>query len=182
VLQTVRDCAAAGVRAVVIITAGFREADEWGEAAQAALSELAAETGIHIAGPNSIGMVAMGGRLLGSFVRFPNWRDGPIAIIGQTGVFAGAIAHEVMESETQRPGVRASLAIGNGAGVGEADFLAALDADEHLADADFDTIFMSCTNLPAFGVRDRLKERFGVPVVTSNQAALASALKVLAER
>ena len=55
-------------------------------------------------------------------------------------------------------------------------------ADEHLADADFDTIFMSCTNLPAFGVRDRLKERFGVPVVTSNQAALASALKVLAER
>mgnify|MGYP002039747712 CR=1 FL=1 len=55
-------------------------------------------------------------------------------------------------------------------------------ADEQLAGVEFDTIFVSCTNLPAFGVRDALKERFGVPVVTSNQAALAAALKVLDKR
>jgi maleate isomerase len=53
-------------------------------------------------------------------------------------------------------------------------------AEEKLVGRDFDALFVSCTNLPAFAARERLAERFGVPVVTSNQAAFEAALRALA--
>lgn len=40
-----------------------------------------------------------------------------------------------------------------------------------------DTIFISCTNLPALNLIDRLEKRYGRPVVTSNQASLWAALR-----
>ena len=54
-------------------------------------------------------------------------------------------------------------------------------AEEQLAAQDFDTLFVSCTNVPAFRARDDLLQQVGTPVVTSNQAALDEALRVLAE-
>ncbi|BCV21318.1 maleate cis-trans isomerase family protein [Moorella sp. Hama-1] len=42
-----------------------------------------------------------------------------------------------------------------------------------------DGIFLSCTNFHALDVRDRLEYLTGLPVVTSNQAALEQALSVL---
>ncbi len=40
-----------------------------------------------------------------------------------------------------------------------------------------DTIFVSCTNLPAIGLIDGLERRHGRPVVTSNQASIWAALR-----
>ena len=40
-----------------------------------------------------------------------------------------------------------------------------------------DVIFISCTNLPAVGLIERLEEKLGRPVVTSNQASLWAALR-----
>jgi maleate isomerase len=40
-----------------------------------------------------------------------------------------------------------------------------------------DTIFVSCTNLPALDLIDGLERRHGRPVVTSNQASLWAALR-----
>jgi len=40
-----------------------------------------------------------------------------------------------------------------------------------------DTIFVSCTNLPALNLIDGLERRHGRPVVTSNQASLWAALR-----
>lgn len=42
-----------------------------------------------------------------------------------------------------------------------------------------DGIFISCTNFRALEIKDRLEYLTGLPVVTSNQAALEQALKVL---
>lgn len=42
-----------------------------------------------------------------------------------------------------------------------------------------DGIFLSCTNFHALDIRDRLEYLTGLPVVTSNQAALEQALEVL---
>lgn len=39
-----------------------------------------------------------------------------------------------------------------------------------------DLLFASCTNFRAFDARDQLQERLGLPVVTSNHAALVNAL------
>lgn len=51
--------------------------------------------------------------------------------------------------------------------------------DEQMRASGCDTLFMSCTNLPAMRLRDHLAERYGVPVVTSNQATIAGVLGVL---
>ena len=55
--QTLRDCAAAGVGACVIISAGFAEAGAAGEAAQAELTAIAAESGMRLVGPNCLGLI-----------------------------------------------------------------------------------------------------------------------------
>ncbi len=51
--------------------------------------------------------------------------------------------------------------------------------DEQLRDGGCDTLFISCTNLPAMRLRGLLGERYGLPVVTSNQATIDGALAVL---
>jgi maleate isomerase len=48
--------------------------------------------------------------------------------------------------------------------------------------ATFDTLFLSCGNLRMLEARAVLSERFGVPVVASNLAALDDALELLAAR
>jgi maleate isomerase len=50
-------------------------------------------------------------------------------------------------------------------------------AEEQLAGADFDLLFASCTNWNGMRARSLLQDRFGVPVVTSNQATIAAALE-----
>lgn len=52
-------------------------------------------------------------------------------------------------------------------------------ASEQLAGLEFDLLFASCTNFRALEARPALQERFGVPVVTSNQACLQITLETL---
>ncbi len=49
-------------------------------------------------------------------------------------------------------------------------------AAECFAGADIELLFASCTNFRAFDAREELHQALGVPVVTSNQAALAAVL------
>lgn len=50
-------------------------------------------------------------------------------------------------------------------------------AEEQLAGADFDLLFASCTNWNGLRARPLLGRRFGVPVVSSNQATIAAAIE-----
>ncbi len=52
-------------------------------------------------------------------------------------------------------------------------------AEQQVADRSFDLLFVSCTNFRGMEARAALAERFGVPVVTSNQATIEAALEVL---
>jgi maleate isomerase len=53
-------------------------------------------------------------------------------------------------------------------------------ATEQLAGHHFDLLFVSCTNFRAMAARSQLAQRFGTPVVTSNQACLQITLETLA--
>ncbi len=52
-------------------------------------------------------------------------------------------------------------------------------AERELPKVDFDLLFVSCTNFRAVEARPALMERFGVPVVTSNQATVDATLATL---
>ncbi len=57
VLDAVRDCIAAGVKGIVVITAGFSEVGEEGREAEREIARLCNEAGIPAVGPNCMGVV-----------------------------------------------------------------------------------------------------------------------------
>jgi maleate isomerase len=52
-------------------------------------------------------------------------------------------------------------------------------AERQLAGLDVDLVFVSCTNFPAMAAIPELRRRLGLPVVTSNQAAVAAVRRFL---
>ena len=124
VAETIRACQAKGVGAAVIITAGFREAGGDGPRYQDELAAAIRAGETRVIGPNTIGMVTMASRLIGTFVPFQQWKDGTVSILCQTGLFAGALMNELMRAEVQRLGIGKSLPVGNKIDVDEVDFLA----------------------------------------------------------
>jgi len=117
------DCFKKGVKAAVIIAAGFAEAGEEGKKEQQKLVELIKKTGVRCLGPNSIGFINMDQKLIASFILFENWEDGSIALGGQSGIFAGAVADQVMARTVQRIGVGKSVIFGNKIDLDESDYL-----------------------------------------------------------
>lgn len=117
------DCHKKGVKAAVIIAAGFAEVGEEGKKEQEKLAELIRKTGVRCVGPNSIGFINMDQKLVASFILFENWEDGSIALGGQSGIFAGAVADQVMARTVQRIGVGKSVIFGNKIDLDESDYL-----------------------------------------------------------
>jgi acyl-CoA synthetase (NDP forming)/acyl-coenzyme A synthetase/AMP-(fatty) acid ligase len=117
------DCRKKGVKAASIISAGFAEAGEQGAKQQEILSDLIQSTGVRCLGPNSIGFINMDQRLVASFILFDNWEDGSISLAAQSGIFAGAVADEIMHRTVQRIGIGRSVVFGNKIDLDESDFL-----------------------------------------------------------
>ena len=117
------DCRKKGVKAACIISAGFAEVGEEGAKAQKVLQELVRKTGVRCLGPNSIGLINMDQKLVGSFILFENWEDGPISLAGQSGIFAGAVADQLMNRSVQRIGIGKSVIFGNKIDLDESDFV-----------------------------------------------------------
>lgn len=95
--QAIRDCAARGTYAVVILSSGFEETEE-GVQAAAALALAAAETGVVVVGPNCEGVWSVRDRLLltfGSAAKRDVLHHAPIAVISQSGAIAGAVARHL---------------------------------------------------------------------------------------
>lgn len=129
VAEAIRQCVAAKARAACIITAGFSEASKKGRSDENALREIAAGSGLLLAGPNTIGMVNVDCGMMGSFVNFPRWEKGGVSFFTQTGIFTGAVMLQVMSAETQRLPVSKSIDVGNKVGVDEIDFLEYIEND-----------------------------------------------------
>ncbi len=123
VATLMEDCHKKGVKAACIISAGFAEVGEEGARAQKILEELVRKTGVRCLGPNSIGLINMDRKLVGSFILFENWEDGPISLAGQSGIFAGAVADQLMNRSVQRIGIGKSVIFGNKIDLDESDFV-----------------------------------------------------------
>ncbi len=121
VSQVVDDCGAKGVRALVIISAGFGETGEEGRAAQEALRAKARGYGMRLVGPNCLGLLntAPEVRLNASFSPvFP--RHGPIAMASQSGALGLAV---LAYAEELGLGLSSFVSLGNSADVSGNDLI-----------------------------------------------------------
>ena len=82
-----RECAAKGIKGIVLITAGFKEIDDpAGTRLHEEIAGIANEAGIPVIGPNTFGMINLQANLNTSFTpEFSLLRKGSIALISQSG-------------------------------------------------------------------------------------------------
>jgi len=88
--EVVEECGKIGVKAVIIISAGFKEAGEEGKAREASILALASKYGIKIIGPNCMGVIKPSASLNATFAtRMP--KPGRIAFLSQSGALGSAV-------------------------------------------------------------------------------------------
>jgi acetyl coenzyme A synthetase (ADP forming)-like protein len=128
VLTAARECAAAGVRALCVISAGFAETGAEGRARQAELLDICRASGMRLVGPNCMGLLntAEEVRLLGTFAP-TDPPAGNIAISSQSGALGLALLNQVSELGL---GISSFVSTGNKADVSGNDLLQYWEADE----------------------------------------------------
>lgn len=118
----VEDCIAAGVKAVCVEAGGFADAGEQGARLQGKLSELAADSGIRIWGPNCAGYVTTHPYLSTAFVEAPpSLPVGSTSMVFQSGMAAAAMLAEI--TSLSLISIDKACSIGNKVDVDEADLL-----------------------------------------------------------
>lgn len=126
VLAAVEACGQRGIRAIILISGGFREIGPIGAAREEAVVALARRYGIRLAGPNGIGVMDTHTPLNTTFVKDMPPR-GEIAFLSQSGALCGGVIDWAMRRGV---GFSRMLSIGNQADVNETEWLAFLAADD----------------------------------------------------
>ena len=125
--QAIRECAAKGIKAIVIAAGGFSEVDEEGEFLQAELEKVVRETGVRVLGPNTSGHTSMPSNFTSSFFPLGKIPRGNISYIAQTGNFATHTMRYIATGE--HFGVARVVGVGNKIDVDESDILEYYDSD-----------------------------------------------------
>lgn len=105
----VQACGARGIRAAVVIAAGFGEIGPAGRRLEAELSETARRSRVALLGPNCLGIVNPWKRLNASFGG-PMPKAGSVAVVSQSGAMAVAMADW---SRREGLGLSAMVSLGN---------------------------------------------------------------------
>jgi acetyltransferase len=117
--ELLRACAAKGVAAAFLTSAGYGEAGEEGVRAQHELVELADELGILVAGPNGQGVVSTPANLCLQIVA-PYPPAGRIGVASQSGNFVSSFLNLARSTGV---GISRAVSAGNAAAVTVADYL-----------------------------------------------------------
>jgi acetate---CoA ligase (ADP-forming) len=125
-LDAVRDCLQASVKAIIIVTSGFRELNEEGHKLEQQVVEMCSRQGVRVLGPNCLGLINTANRMNASFAgRLPE--SGDISIFSQSGALCAAMLELASERHL---GIAKVISVGNKADITEVDILAELAADE----------------------------------------------------
>ena len=124
-LDLLRQCAAKGVTAAFITSAGYGEAGDAGRAAQDELVAVCDELGILLAGPNGQGVISTPSSMCAQIVA-PYPPAGRIAIASQSGNFVSSFMNYARHYGV---GVSRAISAGNAAAAGVADYLEFYAAD-----------------------------------------------------
>lgn len=119
VAEALRDCARAGVKGVVVITAGFKEVGGEGVAREREIVEIVRSSGIKMVGPNCLGVMNTRNKMNASFAaQLPP--PGRVAFFSQSGALGVAIIDWALENNF---GFSKFVSFGNKADLNETDFL-----------------------------------------------------------
>ncbi len=128
VVGVARECASAGVRALLVISAGFGEAGSEGVQRQRELVEVCRNAGIRLIGPNCLGVLNTSSevRLNATFAPHPA-APGPVGFLSQSGGLGIAI---IEAAGRLGIGLSSFVSVGNKADLSGNDFLQYWEQDE----------------------------------------------------
>ena len=132
-IDTIKGCISKGIKAGVVVTAGFAEVNESGAAMQDEIVTLAREGGMRLIGPNCFGILSPSAKLYAQMPPiFPP--EGRIAVVSQSGNVGLTIARRAMALDF---GCSRMISIGNEADLHAEDFM------EYLADDDKTAVILA---------------------------------------
>lgn len=127
VAQVAKECGEAGVKGLIVITAGFKEVGKEGLKAEQELIATCEKYKMRMLGPNCVGLMDTHTPLNASFAKgFPN--KGNISFISQS----GAMLVSILDWSFQMGiGFSRFISLGNKADLNEVDFIESCAADPH---------------------------------------------------
>ncbi|MFK7898637.1 MAG: acetate--CoA ligase family protein [Myxococcota bacterium] len=130
-IQLLRDCAAKGVRAAFVTSAGYGESGEEGKAMQRELVAVAEELGILLVGPNGQGVISTPESMCAQIVA-PNPPAGRIGVASQSGNLVSSYLNYAVATGV---GISKAVSLGNSAQTGLPELLEyfAVDPDTDVA-------------------------------------------------
>lgn len=115
----------AGVKAIIVIAAGFKEVGSEGAALEKELARMCSSSGVRLLGPNCLGVINTHHRMNASFAK-PMPKAGGISVISQS----GALCTVILDWAASRHiGLAKLISMGNKADLTETDFLTTLAED-----------------------------------------------------
>ena len=123
VIPVLYECAANDVRAAIIFSSGFAETGSDGKKRQDEIKELANKKNMKICGPNCIGLVNFGKRIVLSFsqvLEIDTLIPGPIGFISQSGALGGSLVNRAQDMGI---GLSYFISSGNEAHLDVSDFI-----------------------------------------------------------
>jgi acetyl coenzyme A synthetase (ADP forming)-like protein len=125
VLEVMEQCVKVGTKAVIIITAGFKEVGPEGKKLEEEVIRMARRGGVRVIGPNCLGVIVTASRLNASF-------GGDLPDEGHTGYLSqsGALLAAILDTaKANGIGFSSLFSIGNKADVDELDLIQAMAQD-----------------------------------------------------
>ena len=127
VLDVARDCAAKGVRSLVVISAGFAESGAVGRDLQLGLVEVCRQSGMRLVGPNCMGMINTAPDISLDATFAPDRPvKGRIGFLSQSGGLGIAV---MARAQALGSGISSFVSVGNKADLSGNDFLQYWEAD-----------------------------------------------------
>ncbi len=125
----IADCAAKGVRYIVVEAAGFAETGTAGREAQERILKIIHEHGCRVLGPNCSGVINTHHNMVQSIGLLSDLKKGNVGMVAQAGVYAAGILTGL--SNVLDFGIVAT--IGNKMDINETDILEYLSDDDHIS-------------------------------------------------
>lgn len=127
--DVVRECGEAGIKAIIIMTAGFREIGDEGRLLEEQVrAEQLKFDGLRILGPNCLGIIVPGINLNVSFAAAGMPKNGHVAFLSQSGALCTAILDWAIMGKI---GFSYFVSVGNGLDVGFGDLIDYFGEDDN---------------------------------------------------